>query len=258
VRTLYQFPLSHYCEKSRWHLDHKRLAYRVRDVTPGAHRLVALRYGAHGTVPILVDGDRVLDDSTAIAHHLEEAYPDDGARLLPADRAARARVLELEAWFDDVAGPAMRAFFYTVMLKQPRGAARAFFASYGSRRVELLGYVLGPIFERGIRVMYRLRSGTEETSRRAIVDAFDRVDEITKSDPSRPLVGDGFTLADLAAASMLGPLVAPEGTLYARMEPASVFPEVADLCASLRGRPAWAWVTRVYRDHRARVVSPNE
>ena len=252
MRTLYQFPLSHYCEKSRWHLDAKGLAYRVRDVIPGAHALLALRYGAQGTVPILVDDGRVLDDSTTIAHHLEETYPDAGPRLLPVDRVAREQVLSHEAWFDDVAGPAIRAFFYTVMMKQPRGAARAFFASYGTRRAELLGRLLGPLFEAMLRAKYRLRRGTEDTTRRAIVDAFDRLEEITRGDASRPLVGDAFTLADIAAASMLSPLVAPEGTLYATMNPAGVFPEVADLRRSLRARPGWAWVERVYRDHRNR------
>jgi glutathione S-transferase len=257
VRTLYQFPLSHYCEKSRWHLDFKRLDYRVRDITPGHHALVALRLGAQGTVPILVDGDRVLDDSTTIAHHLEESYA-GAPRLLPIDRVAREQVLAHEAWFDDVAGPAMRAYFYAVMMKQPRGAARAFFASYGSRRMVLLGRVLGPFFEALLRAKYRIRRGTEETTKRAIVDAFDRVEEITHCDPSRYLVGDAFTLADLVAASMLAPLVAPEGTLYAFMKPEEFFPEVAELRRSLRARPAWAWVERIYRDHRGRVVSSME
>jgi glutathione S-transferase len=258
MRTLYQFPLSHYCEKARWHLDAKGLAYRIRDVTPGLHKLVALRHGAQGTVPLLLDGRRVLDDSTAIAHHLEETYPDAGARLLPLDRATREQVLSHEAWFDDVAGPAIRAFFYAVMMKQPRGAALAFFASYRSVRMELLGRLLGPLFEAMLRAKYRIRRGTEASTRRAIVDAFDRVEEITRGDASRPLVGDGFTLADLAAASMLSPLVAPEGTLYAAMNPAGVFPEVADLRDSLRARPAWAWVERVYREHRGGTVTSME
>ena len=34
-RILYQFPISHYCEKARWQLDHKGLAYRTRNLLPG-------------------------------------------------------------------------------------------------------------------------------------------------------------------------------------------------------------------------------
>ena len=42
-RTLYQFPISHYCEKTRWHLDAKGLPYVTKNLVPGVHRLVLRR-----------------------------------------------------------------------------------------------------------------------------------------------------------------------------------------------------------------------
>src|SRR5690606_11485280 len=38
-RVVYQFPISHYCEKTRWQLDHKGMPYQIRNLLPGAHRL---------------------------------------------------------------------------------------------------------------------------------------------------------------------------------------------------------------------------
>jgi glutathione S-transferase len=38
MRVLYQFPLSHYCEKARWLLDHKELDYVAHNLIPGFHR----------------------------------------------------------------------------------------------------------------------------------------------------------------------------------------------------------------------------
>jgi glutathione S-transferase len=38
---LYQFRFSHYCIKARWALEHKRIAYRERNLLPGAHIKVA-------------------------------------------------------------------------------------------------------------------------------------------------------------------------------------------------------------------------
>jgi len=35
--TLYQFPISHYCEKIRWALDHKGLDYKLVNLLPGFH-----------------------------------------------------------------------------------------------------------------------------------------------------------------------------------------------------------------------------
>ena len=50
MRTLYQFPISHYCEKTRWHLDHKGLDYRVDNLFPGFHRLKSQRLAGIATL----------------------------------------------------------------------------------------------------------------------------------------------------------------------------------------------------------------
>lgn len=41
TRTLYQFPISHYCEKARSCLDVKGLTYSTRDLIPGLHLITA-------------------------------------------------------------------------------------------------------------------------------------------------------------------------------------------------------------------------
>ncbi|OHX18658.1 glutathione S-transferase [Chromobacterium amazonense] len=48
-------------------------------------------------VPMLVDGDFHLSESSAIIEYLEDAYPDT-ARVLPMDLKARARARQLQAW----------------------------------------------------------------------------------------------------------------------------------------------------------------
>ncbi|XLM19736.1 glutathione S-transferase N-terminal domain-containing protein, partial [Chromobacterium piscinae] len=48
-------------------------------------------------VPMLVDGDFALSESSAIIEYLEDAYPDT-VRVLPADPKARARARQLQAW----------------------------------------------------------------------------------------------------------------------------------------------------------------
>ncbi|HKX12345.1 MAG TPA: glutathione S-transferase N-terminal domain-containing protein, partial [bacterium] len=34
---LYQFPISHYCEKARWALAFKEIPYRIVNLAPGLH-----------------------------------------------------------------------------------------------------------------------------------------------------------------------------------------------------------------------------
>jgi glutathione S-transferase len=51
-------------------------------------------------VPVLVDGDVVVYDSTLIFEYLEDRYP--RPRLYPADAAGRARCRQMEAAADEI------------------------------------------------------------------------------------------------------------------------------------------------------------
>src|SRR5258706_11916413 len=129
ARVLHQFPLSHYCEKSRWHLDWKGLPYETRDLIPGVHRFVNRRLGGAGTVPLLVDDGRVVSDSTNISVYLDERYPE--RPLLPKQGPDRERCEELESYFDDALGPAVRRWAYGIAMQTPGLARNLFFSGYG-------------------------------------------------------------------------------------------------------------------------------
>lgn len=73
--VLYEIFWSHFCEKARFSLDFKCLPYRLQAVNPFTRR-EAIRLGARGDVPVLVDGRRVIEGSSAIAAYLDEACPD--------------------------------------------------------------------------------------------------------------------------------------------------------------------------------------
>src|SRR5262249_51534465 len=57
-----------------------------------------LRLNPYGKVPVLVDEDEVIYDSTIINEYLEEEYP--LPRLMPEDSQGRARVRMLEDYCD--------------------------------------------------------------------------------------------------------------------------------------------------------------
>ena len=67
---LWHIPVSHYSEKVRWALDHKRIEHERRAPMPGAHMAVALwlTRGKHKTFPVVrIDGRNVGDSSEIIA-----------------------------------------------------------------------------------------------------------------------------------------------------------------------------------------------
>ena len=93
MRTLYQFPLSHFCEKARWLLDHKELDYVAHNLMPGVHRAFAQLKTGQNKLPILRDMEHWIADSTQIALYLDDQYPEH--TLLRADPELRQQALEI-------------------------------------------------------------------------------------------------------------------------------------------------------------------
>lgn len=83
-------------------LREKRVPFETKDVALhlAAHREPAFtNTSLTSRVPVLVDGDFTLSESSAIDEYLEEAYPPPThARVLPTDLRERARARQVMAW----------------------------------------------------------------------------------------------------------------------------------------------------------------
>lgn len=99
---LYQFELSHYCEKVRLILDYKGLPYRKIEITPGLGQVDLYRLSGQRQVPVLKDGSEVIADSTAIAKYLDQRYPE--RLIIPLDPKQRALCWLIEEWADESIG----------------------------------------------------------------------------------------------------------------------------------------------------------
>lgn len=243
--VLYQFPISHYCEKARFCLDVKGVDYEVRNLFPGFHKLTLRKLGGD-TVPLLVDGDAVLRDSGDIVLHLERAYPEP--RLVPADEAEAADARALMAYFDEVVGPAVRRWAYGHVLDTPGALEEIFFEGYGAV-ARAAGRVVAPGMKKGLRRFYRIGDGSEAESRAVLGEALDRLDARLGGDAARPLVGSTLSFADVTGAAILSALVAPPGSPYTMRErtPRALHAMRDEICA----RPAGRWVQWVYASARA-------
>jgi len=82
-----------------------------------------LAFAGTDKVPVLVDGDRVVHDSTAIAEYLDEAYPNAPA-LFHGDPAPRRFVL---AWTNAVLHPALVRLIVSDIPPLLDDKARAYF-----------------------------------------------------------------------------------------------------------------------------------
>lgn len=91
-------PFSPFCRKVRLTLAEKRLEAELHAHLPWEMDESVFDLNPSGELPILIDGETVVADSSAIVEYLEETRPQ--APLLPRDPEARAETRRLVAWFD--------------------------------------------------------------------------------------------------------------------------------------------------------------
>jgi len=96
---LYGIPYSTNVERVSLALAHKRLDVEYVEIDPD-DRAAVRELSGQDLVPVLVEDDRVIADSTAILEYLEERYPDPP--LYPTDEARRAEVRVFVDWFNRV------------------------------------------------------------------------------------------------------------------------------------------------------------
>ena len=104
---LHQFRHSAFCLKVRMALQAKGLSFREVEVTPGIGQVSLFRLSGQRQVPVLVDGDDVVSDSSAICRYLEEMRPEPA--LIPADPKQRAQMQLIEDWADTTLAAAVRS-----------------------------------------------------------------------------------------------------------------------------------------------------
>jgi glutathione S-transferase len=249
---LWHFRISHYNEKVRWALDHKRWPHRRRALVPGWHMLTARRLSGRTRLPILELDGRIFADSTAIIAELERRRPDPP--LYPADPAERDRALALEEHFDEAVAPDLRRLFWSCYLGD--GAACARMATDGRGRVaRAVWRGLFPL----VRPLFRRQLGADAervaAARRRLGEHFDRLE--AEIGPSGYLAGDRFSIADLTAAAIMTAIIRPPEFSYPLPEPWPA--ALVELRASVAQRAGFAWVVDIYSRHRgaSSEISPD-
>lgn len=98
---LYEHPLSPYAQKVKIALRHKGIAFdllRPDGIGSGNVPGEFAKGNPRGEVPLLIDGDLRIFDSTIMLDYIDERWPDPA--LMPADPARRARIRMIEEVMD--------------------------------------------------------------------------------------------------------------------------------------------------------------
>lgn len=193
--TLHQYHLSPFNEKIQRMLNYKGVPFEERYWALGARKKV-LALNPTGKLPALQNGERVVCDSTDMAHYIEEHFPQKP--LIPADPRLRAQVHVLEDWADE------SLYFYEMHLR---------FTTPGNRERNIprmvahesafLRWLLPKVIPGGIARI----TGTQGVGRKSIEQVLVDVERHIAAvegllDGTEWLVGNQLSLADLAVYAM--------------------------------------------------------
>jgi glutathione S-transferase len=245
---LWHIPISHFNEKARWALDYKRIAHH-RQVLGPDYLIRAWRATGRGTLPILFLDGRAIGDSTRIIAALEERYPEPP--LYPGNADARQRALALEDYFDEQLGPAVRAAIVTPLFRHdPDVALRVLTTGMPDKAYQTLR-PLRRIFPSYYRFRHKIRDAKLEADRVTVNAALERIEHERQG--RAYLVTDAFTVADLTAAALLGPLLQPPEIQYPLGAELPVY--LQKYRTALLQHPGMQWAAGIYRLHRGRSAA---
>jgi len=239
--TLYQFPISHYCEKVRWALDYKGLAYTPINLLPGSHVKVVRKIAPKSEVPVLLHDDRVIQNSADIITYLDKTFPD--RRLTPGSPETEEQARQWEDYVDENIGPHIRLYCYYHFFDRPDILLPLL--TQGQTWHRKLIFRL--IFRRVRDVMRKFMHIDDRTAELALKKLTRAIDKLhTQYEQTAFLAGAEFSRADVAAASLLAPFTMPDK--YGLEWPESIPHELETVVDSFR--PRLHWVDALYRGYR--------
>ena len=194
---LYDLDDSPFCLKARICLHLKGVPFRRVTLTVGRMRELR-RLNPVGKVPVLVDAERAIPDSSRIARHLEERHP--APVLIPVTAEARAYAALLEEWADEALYPIVGAFKWL----NPENRAAALANTVDEMAAPPLRPLVGRLLVRNVRRRYASWGCTpdrlpdlEERMRQNLAT----LDGLNDGKPY--LLGRTLTIADVATFAQL-------------------------------------------------------
>lgn len=242
------FGMSHFCEKARWALDWYGIRYDEVGWPPGLHIVLTKRCGAKATtVPIVLDGERVIQGSGAIIDWADQRTQDRARTLTVAD------ALEIEQRADNVIGVHVRRLQYAEMLPSSPHLPKPALFSKASLSHRVFGNMMWPVTWRTIMRMYDITPDAASESRAKLESEMSWLDSML-ADGRTYLAGDRFSRADITVASLLAPFARPEE--MATFHDLPLTDALVIDCERWRERPVMRWVLAQYQTHRVPMGKP--
>lgn len=233
---LYQFPISHYCEKVRWTLEHKNIEYEIRNLIPGPHIKTLKKIAPQSHTPVLSYAGNIIQGSEKIIDYLDTKHKHPP--LTPTNAEAASLAHEWSRFADRNIGVPLRLFFYQHVLQQ-RALATSLLTQNGPWWGRPLYAVIFPGIRRVMRKQMGINPENADKARLTLLSALDHVEQRIQG--RTYLVENTFSRADLSTCALLAPSWRAMGALPV---------ELQELIDEMHKHNAVIWAREIYAKHR--------
>jgi glutathione S-transferase len=252
VPTLITFPPSLDSEFSRFLLTHFGIERREERHVIFISSAITLARAGTVRFPVLFDDKLRLNTVHKLIDHFEpRATPE--RRLVPPGTDLAALRADWKLFHSELNTATTMLAYYHLL---PHRDIMVEPLSQGAPAMEVKAVERGyPVFRTLLGALLRLSPARAEKMLATIRSCLQRVDD--RLADGRPyLLGDGFTLSDMAFAIAAAPVVWPDEYGGAIPALADTPPELQAVVRECRARPSGAHALRIYREHRNPAVSP--
>jgi glutathione S-transferase len=268
---LITIPVSHYCEKTRWALTRLQIPFveerhmppfhrfATREIDKGArlghaqkkrnmsslNRWIVQKIGGQ-SVPVLITETSIFKSSDEILNYVDAIAP-DALKLYPTNPEHRNQIDKLVHSFDSVLAPAVRLWSYSYLMKQAHLVQPLW--CEGVPWFERLFFpVMFPWMRSNALQMYGISDASTIAAHESISRIFETVGNL-RADGRAYLVGDRFSAADLAFATLAAAVVTPPGYGVKLPELSQLPDQMANSIQRFRETLAGKFVFHLYQEH---------
>jgi glutathione S-transferase len=241
---LITIPVSHYCEKIRWALIRSQIPFVEDRHMPPFHQFSTKRVGGT-SVPVLVTDSQVLTDSADILRYIDEISPVE-LKLYPIDSQQRQQVEDLVKTFDLMLATAVRQWAYFHIIHD-RSIMQPLFCQGTPWYERLLFPIVFRQIPAKVQQGYNINPASAAIAHQTITDILETVSKLLE-DGRNYLVGDRFSAADLALATLAAPIINPIGYSIKLPELSDLPTPMATGIAEFRSTPAGKFIIRLYQE----------
>ncbi len=269
---LITIPVSHYCEKTRWALTRAKIPFVEEAHMPPFHRFATRKISKRSpndpysekepnlspinrfmvqqvggqSVPVLITETEILRSSKEILDYVNTRSPDE-LKIYPVDLEQRQQVDELVELFDSILAPAVRLWTYSHIIDRA-DLVQTLWCQGVPRYESWLFPLMYPWMRTNVLQLYGLSDAAAIAAYESIEQIFQQVGSLL-ADGRLYLVGDRFSAADLAFATLAAAVVLPPGYGIKLPDLAQLPAPMAKSIQQLQSTTAGKFVLRLYEEY---------